>query len=167
MAQPRYWTAATTRLHQEERAAHHVENQGFEFYLPRTWEPLARPIGPITERRALLFPGWIFIKLRPNWQVLPSTRGIKSLMTIDGKPCHVRDSEIASLRAMEDCRGVIRLPDRFTKGDRVVVGQGGKAWRDHWGIVYGTPAAGRCQVLFKLLGRRVVVELREAILSPA
>src|ERR1700690_1023760 len=106
MAQPRYWTAAKTKRGEENRAACHVERQGFKFYLPLTYEPTK---SGLSERRTFLFPGFIFVKLKAGWPVLSSTRGISALMMNCNMPAHVRESEIAWLMSLENEKGVVRL----------------------------------------------------------
>jgi|ERR1700722_16524124 transcription termination factor NusG len=73
----RYWTVAATMYREEQRAAHHVEKLGFDYYLPLTYVPT---IGGDEERRTLLFPGFIFIRLGDGWEALSSARGIKRLL---------------------------------------------------------------------------------------
>jgi hypothetical protein len=108
----RYWTCAATMYREEQRAAHHIEKPGFDYYLPLTYVPT---IGGDGERRTLPFPGFIFIRLGDGWESLSSARGIKSpashadpaparsnLAVSDSVtvPSHVRTGEIQRLKAL-------------------------------------------------------------------
>lgn len=149
----RYWTAARTHYREELRAAHHVERQQFEWYLPYTYE--LRDAGR-TEARTLMFPGFIFIRLRPAWQALASTRGIARLMLNCGMPSHILNAEIAWLRRSEDRHGVVRLTVPPRRGDHVRATQG--VCNGFIGLVRDTTADGRLKVLFEVLGRKVTTE---------
>lgn len=153
-----YWTAAVTRRTQEQRAAHHVERQGFEFYLPR--------IEVSDGRRTLMFPGYIFILVRASWHCLASTRGIARLFFCDDAPVRMRDGEIESLMSSE-VDDVVRPPPKFLPGDFVVDNRSSSAFFGVGGVYSGMASSGRCEVLFSLLSRQVRVEVSEASLSPA
>lgn len=170
----RYWTVAATRWREEQRAAHHVERQGFKFYLPMTYEPVAGSGGD-AERRTLLFPGFIFVKLKSDWQDLINTRGIARLFmakvsteTDEVAPSRMRDDDVARLRSMEDADGFVRLLPPFDNGSQVVVDEDvGGAYSGISGIVAGTSAAGRVSVLLMLLGRESKREFSRSALRAA
>lgn len=152
-----YWTAAVTHFAQERRAAHHVERQGFQFYLP---EILSITSGG-QDRREILFPGYVFVRvsLREEWRSLASTRGIARLLLCGETPTRIPDAEIDGLRAAEDERGFVQLQSGLRVGDEIVglVGAGG--YEGVRGIVRGTSARDRVRVLLRLLGRLVEVDL--------
>jgi hypothetical protein len=167
----RYWTVAATRWREESRAAHHVERQGFRFYLPMTYEPIA---GGDAERRTLLFPGFIFVRLRAGWESLSSTRGIAHLFMCplslddpDRIPARLRDDEVARLRSMEDADETVRLLPPLADGSSVLVGDVGGAYDGISGIVAGTSARGRVAVLLQMLGRQVRREFSRSALRAA
>jgi transcriptional antiterminator RfaH len=143
------WTAAITKPRAEERAAHHVERQGFRYYLPRMAEMTRRH----RERRVLMFPGWIFIGVRngDEWRKLLSTRGISRLMTKDERVIPIPNGQIEGLMQREDARGLVRLQPPPKRDERVRVKSG--AFEGLIGIVEGTSAAGRIIVLMEMMGR--------------
>lgn len=156
----RYWTAAATRNSQEQRAAHHVERQGFQFYLPQI---LSRR--GMRERRELLFPGYIFVRIAEGWEALASTRGISRLFMCGDRPAPMPSSEIDSLRSREDDSGFIRLHPRLPDGAKVVLKDG--AWAGMFGILEETTASDRCRVLLSVLGRSVRGEFDRSIIAEA
>jgi hypothetical protein len=182
-----YWSVAQCCWREERRAAHHVEKLGLDYYLPLTYVP---DNAGDDERRTLLFPGFIFVKLRDGWQALCSgtVRGVRRLLMVPAElsgrvqavsnlgaqavpervPAQVRGDEIRRLRGLEDECGVVRLRPRLRDGMPVVVESGG-AYEGLEGLVEGMPAAGRVRVLFKklLLGRVVSREFSESALRAA
>ncbi len=160
----KFWTAAQTHERQELRAAAHVERQGFEFFLPVCEEFRARRF-----RKTIMFPGYLFVRIREGWQKLASTRGISRLIyNSDGLPSRLSDREIEQLRALEDEHGVVQLRKRvFSDGDLVRVGPGGHGLETLSGIVQGTPVADRYRILFTIMGRQVVGEVDARSLSAA
>jgi transcriptional antiterminator RfaH len=156
-----YWTAAITRWSQEQRAAHHVERQGFQFHLPVT--QVLSPKG--TPRTELLFPGYIFVKIKRGWETLSSTRGISRLFMCDGRPTRIPDHVMKALRQREDEDGIIRIAPELVVGERVRVKTG--AFEHCLGKVCALPARMRVSVLLDLLGRQVQTELDRRVVEAA
>jgi len=115
----KHWTAAVAIRGEERRAAHHVERLGFNYYLPEILRP--NSIGEFCCRR-LLFPGYIFIKLRQNWERLLHIRGLRRILYIDEIPLTVQQREIEALRRLEDDKGFIRMGPRICVGDMAKIG---------------------------------------------
>jgi transcription antitermination factor NusG len=156
-----YWALAKTKRSEEERAASHVERQGFAYWLPRMIEWSSSG----GQKFPLMFPGYIFFKVRQGWQALCSTRGIASVVICQDEPARVRQSEIDYLRSLENARGLVVLPARFGDGDAVRVAQGSYAGAR--GVVRGMPAAGRCAVLLQMFGKEVSLDVGEESLESA
>lgn len=148
----KYWTAAATKFCEEQRAAHHIERQGFQFYLPQV--AVRRKT---TERREYLFPGYIFVMVKDGWERLVNTRGIRKLFFCDGVPTRMSDRDIETLRAKEDRRGLIVLQKPAAVGDTVVVVHG--AFKDSLGVVEQLTARDRCRVLLSMMNRSLAVEI--------
>jgi transcription antitermination factor NusG len=161
----KFWTCASTRWRDEERAASHIEAQGFEFYLPRFSSVGVARSGRKFFKRELLFPGYIFILIKKGWETLIRTKGILSLFLIDEMPRRMHDSEVNSLKNREDERGLVRLRPPLVQGQRVKFASG--SYRGLSGIVDGTPAYERCRVLVQMLGREVAGEFDERVLIAA
>jgi transcription antitermination factor NusG len=134
---------------------------GFAFWLPRMAEFSSRGV----ERRVLMFPGYLFYRVRRGWQSLASARGIASLMTCEDRPARVREDELEYLQSLEDERGLVTLPHRFGDGDAVRITQG--TYQGVRCAVRGVPTAGRYRVLWSMLGSEVEAEVAESSLAIA
>ena len=158
-----YWTALVARYSQEQRAAHHVERQGFEFYLPQMLALSASG----RDRRELLFPGYIFVRvnLRRQWRVLAGTRGVARMLLCGELPTRVPDEDVEAFRRLEDERGFVQLLPPLRDGDVVVAGSGSGGYEGVRGVVQGMTARDRVKVLLTILGRAVSVELDRRALS--
>jgi transcription antitermination factor NusG len=154
-----YWTAAVTRQHQEQRAAHHIEIQGFKYYLPLMLQRGRRTVP--------LFPGYIFVKVQSGWRSLLGTKGISRLFIVDEKPTRIPDRELRVLRDLENERGLVVFPPRLTPGQTVRVDDENSAWDGRLGEICSMDATGRCRVLLSILGRRVARTFEERSLEAA
>ena len=152
-----YWTVVVTKWKQELRAAANVERLGYEYYLPIMVDERTR--------RALMFPGYLMVRVREGWEVLSSARGVSRLMLCSDVPSRIADEEVEQLRRLEDERGLVRLAPRFAVG-QFVRGRCGQ-YEGLSGIVQGTSASGRCAVLLRMLGKHVVVDIEGSALVAA
>ena len=148
----KYWTAAATKFGEEHRAAHHVERQGFEFYLPRTIEGYGARL-----KRDFLFPGYIFIKISEGWHCLMSTRGIRRMFFCGEAPTRMSSRDIELIRRRESEDGYIRLKPPVTVGSRVTLKRG--SFKNMIGNVDSMTARDRCTVLVSLMERTVMVSV--------
>lgn len=154
----RYWTALVTRRGEERRAASHVERQDFQFYLPQM--AVASRAFADKFRGEIMFPGYLFVRLREGWHALASTRGVARMMLRDGVPVRVPNCELSRLRELEDDRGLVHLPERFRFGDAVrVAAEGGGALAGLTGVYRGMTPRDRCVVLLRILGKSVTAEV--------
>lgn len=119
------------------------------------------------ERRELLFPGYIFIKIKKGWQSLVSTRGISRLFLCESRPSRVPDAEINYFKKLEDDRGSVQLDPPLLDGSYVYGNEYSGSFCGVRGVVRGTAARNRVRVLLELLGRSVEVELDRRVLSTA
>ena len=156
-----YWALAITRFQQEERAASHVEKQGFTYWLPRMAMFTLRG----AERRSWMFSGYLFFQVRAGWEAVCSTKGIASVFLCDGLPSRVRQDEFEYLRGLEDDRGLVVLPPRFNDGDSVRVVKG--SYSGVVGMVQGMSVAGRLSVLWSMFGKEVTLNVNESSLEIA
>lgn len=155
----KFWAVVATKFQQEQRAAHHIERQGHEFYAPMT-KVLART----GERRERLFPGYIFVLVDPGyWRHLSSTRGVHRLYTQNEIPSRVPDAEINYFKELEDRDGFVVLPSPVGTGSDVTIQSGPHAGLR--GIVSGMDPQFRCRILSRLLGREVEVTVDRRALA--
>ena len=149
------WLCAATKFSEELRAAHHVERQGFKYYMPMFIN--------VRGKSELLFPGYLFVEQRYDWPVLNNTRGIHKIISV-GNPFLVRAVEIEALRSRE-VNGFVRLHPQLKAGDAVRPLVGGLALLI--GIVTDTLPGDRCKVLFNMLGRCSTAEFEQRMLAVA
>jgi hypothetical protein len=64
----RYWTVVVTKWGQELRAAANVERLDFEYYLPVMVDARLR--------RALMFPGYLMVRVHEGWEVLVAAHAV-------------------------------------------------------------------------------------------
>ncbi|MHC8508099.1 MAG: transcription termination/antitermination protein NusG [Rhodospirillales bacterium] len=156
------WYAVHTHAGAELKALMHLEQQGFQAYLPRylrrrsharrvTWSP------------SPLFPRYLFAAMdlgAQRWRAVNSTIGVSRLVTQGDAPAPAPEGVVEALRAHENAEGVIDFKTRFKKGDRVIITEG--PFMDRVGLLENMPDDHRVIVLLDLLGRETRVALGEA-----
>lgn len=122
------WYAVRTKPRQESRAVAHLNNQGYQVYLPHTWQNRRRQ-GKWQRSKEVLFPGYLFIYVDPAQQSIApirSTQGVIDLVRIGSQLVaidagiirHIQHSE--SLQANEPTSPARQL----TTGDPVFIVSG-------------------------------------------
>lgn len=154
-----YWALAATHWQEEDRAAHHIEKQDFEYYLPRMYVTRGR-----VRARSLMFPGYIFVRVRSGWSVLHNTRGVRKVYVQNSVPIPVRHKELLYLRSMENAEGVVVLHPPIEIGNRVRINSLGGSYCGTSGIVSASPREGEYTVRLRMMGRSVSIEFAEAAL---
>ena len=152
MPRSRYWTAAATKFYEEQRAAYHVEKQGFQFYLPQV---LMRKGS--RNYREFLFPGYIFIKISAGWESIMHTRGIRRMFLCAGVPTRMSERDIDGIRARENEDGYIELEPPIVVGSKVEIHAG--SFKDLFGVVEYLSSSERCRVLVSMMERAISVEM--------
>ncbi len=158
-----YWTAAKTKRRQEQRASKNIDAQGFQYYLPEISSFTSRG----TNKRELLFPGYVFVKICLGWESLLSTRGITRLFLRDGKPVRIPEREIDYFKKLEDEEGFVQLDPPLRSGTVIYANTYAGVFHGVRGIVSGMVSASRVRVLLEMLGREVEIEIDRRIISIA
>jgi len=155
------WYAVQTHINAENKAALHLERQGYQVYLPRLLKRRrhARRVDTVA---APLFPRYLFVGvdlLAQRWRSIQSTIGVTRLVCSGDKPALVPSVVIEALHQREDERGFVRLhqPPRFAQGDSVRIVDG--VFTDCLGLYEGMADRERIAVLLDLLGRKARVVL--------
>lgn len=94
------WFLIQSKPRQGARAQQHLNHQGYQTYLPQITQQVLHK-GRLETVTEPLFPGYLFIRLRPgtdNWQPIRSTRGVLRLVSFSTSPTPVADSIIDSIR---------------------------------------------------------------------
>jgi transcriptional antiterminator RfaH len=153
------WYAVHVHPHAEQKAALHLERQGFATYLPR-YLKRRRHARRIETVAAPLFPRYLFVGIdlaTQRWRAIQSTVGVVGLVRNGDKPVLVPPRIIGALKNREDERGFIALNDnhRFSAGDKVRVVDG--VFSDQLGFFENHCDRDRVTLLLDLLGRKVRV----------
>lgn len=156
----RRWSVVVSKPNAERLAKQHLENQGFEVYLPMVISE--RAVSARSPRGGLIcrafFPSILFLRIDPTidgWRSVFSTVGVKSMYLAGERPAVVADKHIDAIRAHEE-NGFIKLLDPETHGSRFVAGQKVKV---RWDLAdldatFVEPIdKNRASILLNLLGR--------------
>ena len=153
------WYVAQTHPRAEEKAAKHLDRQGFRIYLPRFLKRRchARRVEMVA---APLFPRYLFVAVDPvtqRWRAIQSTIGVSQLVCNGDVPAAVEDNIIAEMRSREDDRGFVLFDQRpkFKNGDKIRLLEG--AFADMLGLFDSMRDGDRVAVLLDMLGQKVRV----------
>lgn len=160
-----HWYALYTNSRHEKKVADILSTREISSYVP-LYKTVRRWADRRKEVELPLFPGYVFVQiaLRSRLKVL-SVPGVVHLVTFDGKPAQVNESEIETLRqGLPMAKGV--QPHPYLKvGRRVRVQRGLFAGME--GILIRRKDAFRLVLSMQLILRSVSVEIDEADVVPA
>jgi transcriptional antiterminator RfaH len=156
-----HWYVVRTHPRAEDKAAAHLERQGFQTYLPR-YLKRRRHARRLEIVPSALFPRYLFVafdKATQRWRSIQSTFGVAQLVCHGEEPATVGSEIVDALRAREDERGYIRLSPvkRFVPGDKVRIVDG--VFSAALGLFESMTDKERVTILLDLLGRKVRVVL--------
>ncbi len=160
-----HWYAAYTHARHEKKVAQILGSRDISSYLPlyrtvRRWQDRRKQV------ELPLFPGYVFVQiaLRSRLSVL-TVPGVVHLISFDGRPVPLSDSEIEELRqGLPQAKGV--QPHPYLKvGRRVRVQRG--PFTGVEGILVRRKDAFRLVLSIELIMRSVSVEIDEADVVPA
>lgn len=163
------WYVVQTHPNGEQKAAWHLQRQGFTVYLPqylKRWRHARK-----TEMRpAPLFPRYLFLSLdtaQSRWRAIRSTIGVTDLICHGNRPAAVPDKIVEEVRARENEKGL--LPMRFTspfkKGEAVAVVDGSLAGAT--GFFDCFKDSDRVFLLLEMLGRPMRVQVPASSIAAA
>lgn len=151
------WYVVHTLPRGEMRARTHLENQGFQAFLPKRLKTV-RHARKITTVVAPFFPRYLFVVLdlsRDKWRSVRGTIGVSSLIMQGEVPHPVPFGVLETLTTLTDAQGMLRLDTEFRVGDRVRLTAG--VFAEKLGICQRLDDSGRVRVLLDIMGGRVPV----------
>lgn len=160
------WYAVQCLVHREATAASHLENQGFETFLPRR-RKTRRHARKFDIVLAPFFPGYLFVKLdtgRDRWRSINGTRGVARLVMAGDGPAPAPIGIVETLKSGCDQSGVLQLHDSdgLQAGRPVCILSG--AFAGLVGELDRLDESGRVRVLLDIMGGRTPVMLpRESV----
>lgn len=162
------WHVVQTRPRSENKAALHLQRQGFEVYLPRYLKRRshARKVDFVP---APLFPQYVFVAvdlLTQRWRAVNSTIGVTRLIGHGQLPVEVPRGVVDSLRRRHDVQGFVRQHREVMRpGQKIRVRDG--AFSDFLGSFESLNDGERVAVLLDLLGRKVRVVMSADVIEAA
>lgn len=148
------WFVVYTQPLKETVARQHLEEQGYDVYLPM-FKKTRRHARRIDEVLQPLFPRYLFVALDLKldaWRAVNGTRGVAYLLLNDGNPLGISTSIIEELKILEN-DGVVPIEcvSTFTKGESLRVVDG--AFKDQVAVFQRMDDKQRVQLLLNFLGR--------------
>lgn len=165
------WYVVHTQARAEDRAQWHLQNQGFECFVPRCRKTRrhARKTDTVLEP---LFPRYLFAYFdatASRWLAINGSRGVIALLTDGTRPVPVPSDMIEKLMAETDEDGVTPLTSlgMFWKGQKIRIKSG--PFAGQFGEVADVFSRGRdrVQVLFSMLGVQTSMQLPSYVLETA
>jgi len=151
------WFVVRAKTSGEERAVWHLNNQGFEAYLPR-YSKTIRHARKTSNVLRPVFPGYVFVRMdlqHQRWRAINGTMGVISLVQFGDTPRPIADVIIDAIREREQDGVVSLAPQDLKKGDRVRVREG--AFAGHLALLEEVSDEKRVILLLDLMGRQVRV----------
>lgn len=163
------WYVVQTQVNGEAKAAHNLQRQGYQIYLPR-YLKRRRHARRVDFTAKPLFPRYMFVAIdmaTQRWRSIQSTFGVARLVSNGDEPATVPEGVVHALRAREDGNGFIRIDSKpvFAPGDKVRVLAG--AFIDSAGLFSGLADHDRVSILLDMLGRKVRVLLDADMVAAA
>jgi transcriptional antiterminator RfaH len=162
------WFVVQTQSRSEEKARHHLANQGFTIYLPR-YRRRVRHARRIETVLRPLFPGYLFVQFDPEWtrwRAINGTVGVHHILTDGELPQRVPEAVVEEIKAREDACGVVTLlPSSLARGQRVRLVDGPLA--EVSGLFEEAHDDKRIVLLFTLMGRSVRVVTSSSVVAAA
>ena len=155
------WCAVQTHVRAEDKAAFHLQRQGYSVFLPKHMKRRkhARRIDWVP---APMFPRYLFVSIDPQttqWSSIRSTIGVGDLVRFGNRPAAVPMGIISEIMARQDDKGLVKahIGCPFKVGDRVKIIEGPLS--DLEGLFDCATDEERITVLLNLMGREVKVRV--------
>jgi transcriptional antiterminator RfaH len=164
----REWCVVQTRINGESLAARHLQNQGFDVYLPKI-KKQRRHARRVDMVFAPMFPRYLFVRLSalaPKWRSVNGTIGVSYMICHGDEPALVPEGIVEEIMSRENDEGVV-APHKalFKPGERLRMLDG--AFTDQIGLFEEMADDKRVIMLLELMGRQVRVKAPVAHLAVA
>lgn len=164
------WYLIHSKPKQEYRAYEHLENQGFDVYLPQL-QVFKLKKGKQEKEIEPLFPRYLFIQLHETssaWHKIHSTRGVSGLVRFSDFPAEVPRVLIKQLQNQANPEGVIdntrEFRSIFNSGDLVTITEGSFVGLE--AIVKEQDGDQRVNILITMLGKQQNIKLPLSAVRP-
>ena len=155
------WLAVQTRSRAEKMVALLLQNKGYEVFLPTRVSD-----GRGVQRRAEpLFPGYLFCRaLNLTHGLIVTTPGVRSVVSCNGQPVGVSETEIENIRLLLRSNLPLRQWDSLESGDEIRLVSGPLAGCR--GIVTHRAEGHDFVVSVEILGRSIAVKVEVDWIKP-
>lgn len=151
------WYAIQVRRNHERVTATHLEDRGYETFLP-LYKSKRRWSDRVKELDLPLFSGYLFCHMDPARRLAALTSpGVVRIVGVGREPIPVEEQEIAAVRAIVESKLQTEPHDYLQVGERVRIGQG--PLRGLSGILLAIDDQHRLVVGVTLLKRSVAVTI--------
>lgn len=164
------WYLIHSKPKQEYRAYEHLENQGFDVYLPQL-QAFKLKKGKQEKEIEPLFPRYLFIQLHETssaWHKIHSTRGVSGLVRFSEFPAEVPKGLIKELQNQANPEGIIDSTGEFrtvfNAGDLVAITEGSFVGLE--AIVKEQDGDQRVNILITMLGKQQNIKLPLSAVTP-
>ena len=164
------WYLIHSKPKQEYRAFEHLDNQGFDVYLPQL-QAFKLKKGKQEKAIEPLFPRYLFIQHYESsraWHKIHSTRGVSGLVCFSEFPAEVPEGLINQLKNQANLDGVIAKTGEFKTifkaGDLVTITEGSVIGLE--AIVKEQDGEQRVKILIRLLGQQQSIKLPLSAVAP-
>jgi len=158
------WSLAVTAPQRESFVAEYLLRHGYTFHWFRERYTVARQGRLITALKPL-FPSYIFVRARNDWQVLRERTAIIGFVSFGGIMANVGERLIADLQRAcpDDIAPQREIPCRYKKGDAVdIIGSG--PFAGNCGVFLRTISEEQSVVWVDMFGRAVPVTIDTELL---
>jgi transcriptional antiterminator RfaH len=151
-----YWAVVQVESQYEHTVRLLLMRARYETYMPRI---------RANKRIALLFPGYLFVRIVERWYPVASTVGVVRLLMSGDRPARLSEKIVEGIRKRQ-VGGFVKLPSppKLKKGQQVRVIRG--SFEGQIAVYEGMTSKDRERVLLDLLGQKVPVELPGKDLEP-
>lgn len=162
----RRWFVASTKPHQEAKAAEHLRRQSYGVWLPRL-RRTRRHARRFDTVLAPMFPGYLFVSFDPAaepWRRINGTLGVRHLVCGNNGPTPLPEGFVTSLKDRTEDDILCGQSAILQPGDKVRVISG--PFVDCIGTLIEADGATRVKLLLSLLGGDVDAQLPAAAIAP-
>jgi len=163
------WFVVQTNPREEQLASTVLTQHGVAVYQPYM-EKFVFHARKKTLKRYPLFPGYLFVHIRPveeDFHKVRWSRGVRKILIDNYQPVSIQDEFVTSLMNLQDKEtGVIKKPVEFTAGELVRIRSG--PLKDIVGIFeeWGSDE-GRVRILIEMVNNRAKVLVHPSIIEKA
>jgi transcriptional antiterminator RfaH len=163
------WFVVQTNPREENLASVVLVQNGVRVYQP-FMEKFVFHARRKTLKRYPLFPGYLFVHIRPeeeDFHKIRWSRGVRRILLDNYRPVSIQDEFVESLVGLQDeATGVIRKPVDFVPGEMVRIRSG--PLRDIVGIFeeWGSDD-GRVRILIEMVNNRAKVLVHPSLIEKA